>query len=193
MKRIFAFMLVLCMVFALAACGSAKSPAGSWTAKVNLADIAGDSMGEMADYLKDMMVDVNLDMNEDKTFVLKMDANSAIPALKEGMRAYMNDMLTGMGMTAEDYEAAAGASLDDLIDEAIAEMDPEDLSQTLKGTYTLEGSKLTLTAEDSPEPRKAPGIFASARGRSRPVPQLRKGDSRKEKTDSSASLRLRSE
>ena len=116
MKRIFAFMLVLCMVFALAACGSAKSPAGSWTAKVNLADIAGDSMGEMADYLKDMMVDVNLDMNEDKTFVLKMDANSAIPALKEGMRAYMNDMLTGMGMTAEDYEAAAGASLDDLID-----------------------------------------------------------------------------
>ena len=148
MKKYIALLLALVMVFALAACGSTKSPAGSWTAKVNLAEIAGDSMGEMADYLKDMMVDVNLEMNEDKTFVLQLDANSAIPALKEGMRAYMNDMLTGMGMTAEDYEAAAGASLDDLIDEAIAEMDPEDLSETLTGTYTLEGSKLTLTADD---------------------------------------------
>ena len=148
MKRFFALMLVLCMVFALAACGSTKSPAGSWTAKVNLVDIAGDELGEMVDYMKEMNVDVNLEMNEDKTFVLKMDAASAMPALKEAMRAYLNDMLSEMGMTAEEYESQSGSSLDALIDEAIAEMDSEDLSETVKGTYTVEGTKLTLTAED---------------------------------------------
>lgn len=148
MKRFFALVLALCLVFALAACGSTSSPAGSWTAKVNLVEVAGDELGEMADYLKDMQVDVNLDMNEDKTFVLQMDAASAIPALKEGMRGYLNDMLSEMGMTAEDYETMSGSSLDALIDEAVAEMDPEDLGETLKGSYTVEGTKLTLTAED---------------------------------------------
>ena len=148
MKKLFAFVLALCMVFALAACGSTQSPAGSWTAKVNLMEIAGDELGEMAEYVQDMQVDVNLDLNEDKTFTMKMDAASAIPALKEGMRAYLNDMLSEMGMTAEDYEATAGKSLDALIDEAIAEMDSEDMSETIKGTYKVEGTRLTFTADD---------------------------------------------
>ena len=148
MKRIFTLVLALCLVFALAACGGSKTAAGSWQAKVNLADIAGDELGDMAGYFKDVNVDVNLEMRTDKTFTLNIDAASAAPAMKDGMRAYVEDMLGQMGLTAEDYEAQSGKTLDAIIDEALSEFNSGELSQTFSGTYTDEGGKLLLSADD---------------------------------------------
>jgi uncharacterized lipoprotein YehR (DUF1307 family) len=147
MKKFFALLLVVCLVFALAGCGGSKSPAGTWQAKINLAEVAGDELAELKDYLKDANVDLALEMREDKTYTLSMDGTALKPVLKDAFRAYLNDMLTQMGMTAEDFESLSGQSIDAMIDEALEQMDTSELNKSVNGTYTEDGGKVTLTPE----------------------------------------------
>ena len=145
MKKAFAFLLALCLVFSLAACGASKTEEGIWQGKIDLKAVAGDELGEMADYLQSADVDVILELKADKSFDLKMDASAMLPVLKDAMRAYMEDMLASMGMSVEDFEAAYGQSLDAMIDAAVQEMNTDDLNQNISGTYTEDNGKLVLT------------------------------------------------
>ena len=151
MKKFFALLLVLCMIFALAACGG-KNAVGTWQGKVNLAEVAGAELGELKDYMKDANVDFILELKSDNTFTLQMDGTALMPILKDAFRAYLDDMLSSMGMTAADYEAAAGQSVDALIDSALAEMNTDDLNKSISGTYTDDGGKLVLTPNDGSAP-----------------------------------------
>ncbi len=121
------------------------TPAGTWYAQINLAEVAGDELGELAAYLGDANVDLILELKDDNSFTLQMDGTAMLPVLKDAFRAYLNDMLSSMGMTAADYEAAAGQSLDVLIDEALAELDISDLNKSVTGTYTEADGSLTLS------------------------------------------------
>ena len=147
MKKIFALLLALSMVFVLAACGGSETAAGTWNAKLNLAEIAGEEMGDMADLFKDVNVDVVLDMKSDNTFTLTMDAASAMSALKDAVRAMVPQLLEQYNMTEDDL-AAAGMSVDDLIDQVAGEMDISELTQTISGTYKDEKGSLTFTPSE---------------------------------------------
>jgi outer membrane protein assembly factor BamD (BamD/ComL family) len=121
------------------------TPTGTWYAQINLAEVAGDELGELAAYLGDANVDLILELKDDNSFTLQMDGTALLPVLKDAFRAYLNDMLSSMGMTAADYEAAAGQSVDALIDEALAELDISELNESVSGTYTDADGSLTLS------------------------------------------------
>lgn len=125
------------------------SPVGTWVGKINLAEAAGQQLGELAPYLADANVELVLELREDNSFTLTLDATVIMPLLKDAFLAYLNDMLSDLGMTAEDFEAMTGQSLDALIDEALAEMDTESLIQNISGTYTVDGEALVLSASGS--------------------------------------------
>ena len=151
MKKFFALLLVLCMVFALVGCGGGKSVAGTWQSKVSLVEVAGDELAELKDYMADANVDFVLEMKADKTFTMSMDATTMMPVLKDAFRAYLDDMLGQMGFTAADYEAMTGQSVDAMIDETLAGMG-DDLNKTFTGTYTEDGGKLVLNSDDGSKP-----------------------------------------
>lgn len=147
MKKIFALLLALCLLPAMAACGGAgKTVVGTWNSKVDLKEYLGSELGEMGDYLQSVDVEMKLVMNENKTFVMELDATAVIPAMKDAMMSYMTDMLDSMGMTADQFEAAYGSSLEAVVEETIQEMDTTGLNETISGTYTEENGKLILSA-----------------------------------------------
>ena len=149
MKKIFALLLALSMVFALAACGGGKTCEGTWNASLNLAELAGDELGDMGELFKDINVAVNLDLNKDKSYVLSIDAASALPAIREAVKSYLTKVAEEQGISLEQLEELSGQTLDAMLDEAMQEANFEELSQTFKGTYTEEGGKLTLNPEEA--------------------------------------------
>lgn len=158
MKKIAALLLALCMIFALAACSSAsqasaptpepKTIVGAWNAKLNFVEFAGEDLGDMAEIFKDINFDMVLEMKEDKTFSMAMDATSAMPALKEAFSTYLTKMIEAEGMTVEQFEELSGGTLDQLIEEALGELDFSEMDVSSSGTYTEENGKLVLTEEN---------------------------------------------
>ena len=150
MKRSFALLLLLCIALALAACGSSERPVGNWTAQVMLFEIAGDDlydMAEMAPALADLTVDIDLALRGDETFLLTVDGSSSEATVNEALRAYLDEKMGEMGLTAEEYEEITGKPLETVMDEFSQNVNLEELVM-IKGSYTQEGTTLILTAED---------------------------------------------
>ena len=121
---------------------------GTWISTVDLMEVLGEENDEMGQYFSGLQVDLILDIRSDGTFTLSLDGESMIPGMKRGMRAYLEAYMEENGITAEQLESITGQSVDDLISEAIAEMDTEDLNKSLSGTYTEENGQIVLTSEN---------------------------------------------
>lgn len=149
MKKFFALLLALSMIFALAACGGAKTPAGNWVGTINFAELVGEEIPEDYEMFKNLNLDVILELKSDNTFSLAIDGEKAMPAMREAMAAFLNTMLEQQGLTAEDFEAMSGQTVDALIDEGMKELDFTEMSTT--GTYTEEKGALVLTEKNGTE------------------------------------------
>lgn len=144
---------------------------GSWKFDVGLIDAMGeetfsDQMGEMGEFfdLSKVKMVVTIEFKEDGKLSMSYDkadwnvtVDEVIDVMRDGMRDYMESLVSDMGMTMEEYEAALkaqGESLDSIIDEAVAtakdyyeEVDLDALS--VSGKYEFKNGKLLVDGADT--------------------------------------------
>lgn len=172
MKRIFAFLLVLCMTAAaLTGCGDTKKLLGSWQAQLDLTDAMQQALqleGFSEDYqVESFQVTATLTFLEDHTYTLALDEASVEAAseallkkLEEHMLKAMEDELAALGLTAtlEQLFEHTGIDLDTLFskmrqtfaDSKLAENLAEQVAAT--GQFKLSDGKLYLSADPQAEP-----------------------------------------
>lgn len=120
---------------------------GIWTAYIDMEDAMGSQMEGMEEYFEDVQMEVLLELRADNSFTLSMDGSAMIPALTLAMRAYLEEYLEESGISIEALESMTGQSFDEMLDEALASMDADELYHSMSGTYELKDGELTLKAD----------------------------------------------
>lgn len=143
-----------------------ESIIGTWKSGVDISGymntvIGGiPMMGEYFDFA-DLTMDFVMTFNEDGTFAMVGDAASIDTLLvnlkdqmKDGMIKMLEDVLAaeGVEMTIEEFLAASNMDMDELIEESLADVSPEEMIESMEndGTYKVEDGKLYLN-EFEPE------------------------------------------
>lgn len=168
-----ATMLVL-MVFTLTACGQDIS--GKYVSEVQMKDFMNEDdladLDEMADmglgFMGDIPLNMELVLNEDKTFSLTMELkdmeSGIVDGIKENADAILQNMFEEEGITEDMYDEIAEASgyedyeamKEDLISElqqdlesSMSEWDGELDDLQMSGSYSVKGNEVIFTdAED---------------------------------------------
>lgn len=146
LKKTLACLMALCLILALAACGSkAAEMVGTWTGTLDMADYLISETPEMDGYLKKAPVDITLVLGEDGNYTLDMDASTMIPDFREALTAFLLDQVaaqTGTSMTVEEVEKLTGKTMDELLDEILADFDLSELNYHDSGTYKIDGNNI---------------------------------------------------
>lgn len=152
MKKLFAILLVLCMVVALAACGGSKNTVvGTWTGTADARQTMIEAAPELADYLKAAPFSVTMTFNSDGTYSYTIDGTPIIPEMRTAVRSYLEDYIKQQGFTVAEFEEAAKMTMDQAVESVMEEVDLSDLSQTGSGTYTESNGQLVLDAGSNDE------------------------------------------
>ena len=120
---------------------------GIWTAYIDVEDAMGDQMEGMEEYFEDVQMEVLLELRSDNSFTLSMDGSAMVPAMTLAVRAYLEEYLEEAGISIDALESMTGQSFDEMLDEALASMDADELYHSMSGTYELKDGELTLKAE----------------------------------------------
>ena len=122
---------------------------GIWTAYLDVDQVMGDQMDGMEEYFEGVQMEVQLELRSDDSFTLSVDGSTMIPAMTVAVRAYLEQYLEQSGLSVETLEAMTGQSFDELLDEALANMDTEELFHSMSGSYELKDGELTLKVDGS--------------------------------------------
>ena len=120
---------------------------GIWTSYIDVQQFMGDQLEGMEEYFEGVQMDVLLELRSDNSFTLSMDGSAMVPAMTLAMRAYLEQYLAESGISIETLETMTGQSFDDMLDEALENMDADELYHSMSGTYELKDGELTLKAE----------------------------------------------
>ncbi len=167
MKKLFALLLAMIMVFALCACsdsdaGEEKTIVGEWTTKIDIADIlvqcpGFDTLDEDLQEIvmpKKVMAKLTFEFEEDGTASMTMHGKDAVEKwldqAADNLTDYMENIVKEQGGSMEAVEDFYGMSLDEYFAELLEEA-VEDVADTLdvssEGEYKLEGDKLYLGSD----------------------------------------------
>lgn len=143
---------------------------GSWIYRMNFKD-AMEASGQLEDMeesvgeefvaiLEDLELALTLDLNEDASFVMGFDRDSALTAVK-GMVQGLAQALPAMmaetyGMTMEEFNELLekqGVTMEDLVAQMMESMNPEDMIEDLEessaaGRFAYEDGKLYLASDE---------------------------------------------
>ncbi len=120
-----------------------ESIVDTWVGTLELKPFLVEEVPELEELLDSAPASVNLEMREDGTYTLTLDATIMLPNLKTALYAYLEQMCKEKGLTVAELEEQAGKSLDELIEEALQEMDLSELNQSLDGVYEENNGQVT--------------------------------------------------
>lgn len=164
MKKRIALLLsfVLVLSLALCACGGKETIVGTWKTSINLADVFNQEMeaagmGEFIN-IESFNLPLIMEFKEDGTGSMTLDQEAMTATvdklaedLTAGLEAYFTDYFASMGieMDLDEALAAAGMSMDDLVDELKAEFAGEDAFAefTTEFNYKAEDGKLYMSED----------------------------------------------
>lgn len=144
---------------------AAESIVGTWDTTIDFGGIMAEAMGEeeAAAYfdLTGLTVDMTFVFNADGTFSLSADEATVTSmvdnlgaAIKNGMTTMLEDLISqqGLNMSVDTLLAMSGMDLDTMIDQLLAQLDPEELvtSLTADGTYEVREGILYMNGDDEP-------------------------------------------
>ena len=165
MKKRIALLLsfVLVLSLALCACGGSKATlVGTWKANIDLVDMLNQEMeaAGMGDYIKleSFNLPLVLEFKEDGTGSMSVDQEAMTATIDKlaadltaGLEAYFTEYFASMGleMDLDEALAAAGITLDDLVDEMKAGFAGEDAFAefTNEFKYKAEDGKLYMSED----------------------------------------------
>lgn len=162
MKKTVALLMALVMLTGLlAGCGGDNALVGTWEASIEMVDQMNQQFtaAGLGDYIKldSFAVVVRFTFNEDGTYSSAADVDALdapMEAMKttirDGLIAYAEDMIASEGLegvTADDVFAAAGTSLDEMMEEMFMEDEIKAAAseQTAEGNYKTGDGKLYLS------------------------------------------------
>lgn len=183
-KRIGAIALLLAMLLSLCACGSSeKELVGTWRAEMDLSDALTESSGIAESLgLEDLTVDaelilsLELKLNADNTFVLSLDAEEFADSINSYMTALIDVIVEetykageAEGATREQIDESAGGDLGSLYEEALGDVDWEELLlseiEEETGIWKLEGNQLYIANNESEMGEAAASSFVYKNGK----------------------------
>lgn len=165
MKKRIALLLsfVLVLSLALCACGGDKGGSetkttivGTWETDIDMTDMLNEQMvaAGVGDFITISSFNLTLIMefNENGTGALRMDEKAlekSFEGLADDMAKGMKSYFASMGLDLDELLAAEGMSMDDFIDEMMAEMDVESMGIefNLEFNYKTEGDKLYISED----------------------------------------------
>ena len=170
-KRITAVLLVVIFAVSLCACSPGNPLAGKWNYNLKFSDIvdsyvknsiqsADESQKAMYEELykafDDCDVMLTMEFNNDKSFKLAVDdesAKSAIEKIKENMKTAIPNAFKAMGMSDEVFEKylkSQNKTVEDLVNQFTEEFSVDQLTKGVgaSGSYELEDNKLFLFTGD---------------------------------------------
>ena len=143
---------------------------GSWSYRMKfkdamaasgeLEDLEGSMGEEFIQVLEDLELVMTLELNEDESFLMGFDRESALAAangMMKGLVAIMPAMLAETyGMTEEELNEVLkkqGVTMDDLLAQMLESMNPEDMIEDLEessaaGIFAYEDGKLYLASDE---------------------------------------------
>jgi hypothetical protein len=138
---------------------------GKWVAEIDMADIINESMeAELGSELDKKFSDINVNVImefDKKEFEISMDAGDVEKAIKNQMPDILKSLLevmlekSGTGMTVDQLLAAQNMTMDDFIEQTMAQMDFEEITGELDvsetSLYELDGKKLYTFEEEKDE------------------------------------------
>ena len=78
---------------------------------------------------------ITMEMREDGSYLMSLDASPMLPALRAAMYGYIEQLCKDNGISVEDYEESTGKTLEETVDEALEAFDLNDINQTVEGVY----------------------------------------------------------
>jgi hypothetical protein len=138
---------------------------GKWVAEIDMADIINESMeAELGSELDKKFSDINVNVImefDKKEYEISMDAGDVEKAVKNQMPDILKSLLevmlekSGTGMTVDQLLAAQNMTMDDFIEQTMAQMDFEEITGELDvsetSLYELDGKKLYTFEEEKDE------------------------------------------
>lgn len=124
---------------------------GIWTAETELEALIGKRDESLEELPEDFKVGLTLELRSDESFVMTVDADALLPALRSAMSGYFEKAAKESGFTVEEYEEMTGKSLEEAVDEAFEKMHPEQLAEPISGSFERKDDTLILKAENGSE------------------------------------------
>ena len=167
MRRFLSIAMVLVMILLLTACGPAEKDQllGTWKTEMDLTELFNESMVATADeelreilQVRKFNLTVSLSFYDDDTYVMTVDEealNATMMAAREdlqaGLEVYLMETVAaavGFEISLEDILAAAGTSMEELMDDIITPELVEDIVSGINsdGKFKAEDGKLYLSA-----------------------------------------------
>lgn len=157
-----------------------ESIIGTWASTVDFTEMLKASMAAdptVAEFFSfsSFVLDITITFDAEGVCTLTIDEESAKVALEtiaqemlDGMLKMIDELLKqqGVDMTAEDYLAATGMSMDDLREQLSAELDVEDMIDELsqENTYEIRDGKLYIADADGNMTEEDASSFTLADG-----------------------------
>ena len=123
---------------------SEQSIVGTWVGAYDIRDYIVQEDPDLAALMENTAAAVTLDLREDGSYTLYLDASPIIPSLRAALYAYVGQLCEENGITLEEFEEASGSTVDELVESALAEFNVEEINETLDGTYELVDGELLL-------------------------------------------------
>ncbi len=176
MKKKLSFLLclvlTLAMTFAMVGCGEtekdddkgtnkkkAESVVGTWETEVDMLDFLLDEIGddEAGNYIDmdEFVIKMSVEMDKDGKYAVSVDKDAFEDQLVTMMKGMMENMMQAAaneaGVTLDEFMSAAGMTMDELVESALAEADMDTLMADFEdetGTYEYKDGKLVFDGED---------------------------------------------
>jgi hypothetical protein len=120
---------------------------GIWSAETDLLSFLGRRDEELREQLGDCTVHLSLELRSDESFILTMDLEELLPAMRLALTSYYEKALEESGMTAEEFEERDGKTLEETVEEALADLQVDALGEPVIGRWEQEDGELSLTAD----------------------------------------------
>lgn len=123
----------------------------SYVAHYDITDMMVENMG-ISGYQPNgsIIFDMHLILGDDGTFTMYCDGSEFASKFEDFFRTNMLSMMATMyGMSETEIESlltSSGMSIDQLVEEALAEADYSTLTNQVSGTYTISGDQVILSA-----------------------------------------------
>ena len=144
MKKAVFLVLALALLFSLAACGSPAPVVGTWQGPIYIKQDLVAEAPELDAYLDSALIQVDLELSSRGSYTYSFSGSGIADEMRAAVRAYFEDVAASNGMSVSDLEEAMGSSLDDFLDEVLAEADFGSLDDEGGGFYKYSDGTLIM-------------------------------------------------
>ena len=115
--------------------GEDKGIVDTWVGTLDIKPFIEEAEPDLGALLENAPLSIIMEMREDGTYTMQLDASPIITPLRAAMFSYLQKLCDENGITIEQLEESYGKSMDEVVDEALEGFDLTEINQTVEGVY----------------------------------------------------------